>query len=506
MPSTAELIVADWKDKRDVRAWAREIERVMPARSLEVTVADTATRSGLTLAQADKALNWLLNEYRGRLAVGNEGDLIYRFPRGFSKPWQTRETLKNTLMVMWKKAQPVIKVALKVWILVVIVLYVIIFLAIMLGLLFASKGRDGHDRRRSNSDFGSFVIIRLLFELVYDAFWAMFWFGGRTPRYAPRRLRQHSSGRRFYQDVFQFIFGPEEPERDTRADQKDLLNYIRARQGRVVVGDVVALLGCSIPEAEKVLTRLSIDYNGDVSVDEDGSIIFAFPDLLKTVDREAVSSVPMSWDKPVTVPPLTGNKHSSNLVIMLLNGFNLVMSTIAMWTHLTVKNVLLLANGVPLDQLTAQSTAIFLGVIPFVFSLFIFLLPLGRWLVRRNKVKQALRANGLRAIVRAVFAGLRFRMSRKEFHVLYQGQGRTSERTPAYESGLPAPPAKPALDSINKKDLNNCALDLEANLDMTDEGDLNYHFERFEREYHSVRKVRQTRSDHETSVGDIVFE
>ncbi|MFC1853672.1 hypothetical protein ACFL27_26105 [candidate division CSSED10-310 bacterium] len=501
----------DQKADREIITWAKTIQKTTAGASVDLTVSDAATRSGLPLEQSEKALNWLLNDFRGRLAVGEAGDLIYRFPQGYTKPWKTRETFQELMQRLWKVALPVLKTALKIWILVVIVLYVLIFLAILVGIFFASKSRsDSSSSRRSDSGFGSFVLFRVLFELINDAAWAMFWFGPGPTRSRKIRQKPGRSERHFYDDVHSFIFGPPGPEEDPLENRKRLLAYIRAHQGRVVVGDIVALLGCSNEQAEKILTRLSIDYEGEVSVDDQGSILFSFPELRKTAGVGSDMDVSMSWDRPRSVPPLTGNKTSSNIIAIALNSFNFVMSLVSLWYHLTIKNIGYLFEGVPLSQLPDQSTALFLGVIPFLFSGLIFTIPLFRWLTRRKTVKKALYANGVRGVLQEIFGRLRFRIPAPDLSAVFQTNSQiafmsekqlAAGKMAAHASARSSRPRK-----VPDKVIAEVTLDLEGDLKINDDGSTDYAFERFEREYKSVKELRQQASQSETEPGDIVFQ
>ena len=56
----------------------------------ELTVADAATRSGLSSADAKDALGELAAEFSGHLAVSEKGELLYSFPGGLVRPPETR--------------------------------------------------------------------------------------------------------------------------------------------------------------------------------------------------------------------------------------------------------------------------------------------------------------------------------------------------------------------------------------------------------------------------------
>lgn len=63
--------------------------------------------------------------------------------------------------------------------------------------------------------------------------------------------------------------------------EKILLNYIRNKQGKIVVAELIQLTGWSIRKAETQAVRLLADYNGQVEVSPDGVIIYHFEELAK---------------------------------------------------------------------------------------------------------------------------------------------------------------------------------------------------------------------------------
>src|SRR4051812_40997039 len=72
---------------------AKALQRALEGKGKVFTVADAAARSGLPLRDAETGLHALLAEYRGHLRVTAEGELLFRFPSGFTKPWETRTRL-----------------------------------------------------------------------------------------------------------------------------------------------------------------------------------------------------------------------------------------------------------------------------------------------------------------------------------------------------------------------------------------------------------------------------
>lgn len=484
--------LADDEVSREIRLWARKVERSTASQSQALTIADASTKSGLALKEAEKALNFLLNEFRGRLAVGEEGDLVYQFPHGYTKPWQTQESFREMMVRLGKVLMPVLKVAVKIWILFVIVVYVTLFLLLLLGIMFAGKGK-GDDRRRSSFG-GSYVLFRLLFELIYDATWSIFMFGPSSRR---PRLKKRSD-RKLYEEVFSFIFGPEGEPGFNLFDRARILAYIRQHAGRIVVGDIVALTDCSIAEGEQFLTKLMNDFEGDVSVDDNGAIIFSFPELRKTATAELSTEVLPCWKHGERVAPLTGNKSTANALIIALNGFNLVMSSVAMWFHITLTNIPAILSGTPLGQLPDQSTAIFLGIFPFLFSMLLFAIPAGRWFLLKKKRIQAALANASRALLREVFGMKKFQLPYEEAFQSYVSHAKTADtRANLLDPGISSAELARAFE--------NRLLDLESTLEINDSGEKFCEFQRFAQEQTSVLAARKEAPRDEKDIGPLVY-
>jgi len=110
------------------------------------TVADASTAAGIPLRDAEVGLNVLTSEYRGHLRVSEDGDLVYVFPNGFTKPWETKETIDRVLSKVGGALLGIGRFVVRAWLLVVMVAYAALFIAILVGLMFAGKSNDRDDR------------------------------------------------------------------------------------------------------------------------------------------------------------------------------------------------------------------------------------------------------------------------------------------------------------------------------------------------------------------------
>ncbi len=377
-----------------------------------MTVADAAAKSGLALRDAESGLKWLSSEFRGQLRVTTEGELVHVFPTGFSKPWEVREAWKAVLGTLGHGAMSVLRFVVRAWVMIALVGYAALFLALILGGTFA---RQGGDSRRDSGGLPGGELAYGLLRVLGDAFfwtfhpWSPFsvYYSSDGDGWGARRAAR-SRGPRvpLYERVNRFFFGPPEPPRDARENERLVLSAIRAGRGRIGLADVMRVTGLSREQADPMMARLMLDYEGDVDVSEDGGIVYRFAAIRKTAADTAHSEPPPpAWTRVRPLPPLTGNPVGTNLAIMALNAFNLLMASSALENGLTLEKVSHMFERVPTPVLDS-GTPIVLGVIPFAFSVLLFAVPLARALARPSRERAAAAERGRLAVLREVLEHL----------------------------------------------------------------------------------------------------
>src|SRR6188508_3208936 len=98
---------------------------------LDLTIADAAAKSGLPLRDAERGLHALVSEYRGHLRVTTEGELLFRFPSGFTKPWITRTWLEKMASRVGSALVGVARFVVRAWVAISLIGYAAIFLALL---------------------------------------------------------------------------------------------------------------------------------------------------------------------------------------------------------------------------------------------------------------------------------------------------------------------------------------------------------------------------------------
>jgi hypothetical protein len=468
------------------------LERALTHFRGQLTVADASAKSGLSLGDAEDAIRALTSAYGGHLAATQNGDIIYSFPNGLVKPKETRLARRIGRAVA-KVALGGVRLVVRAWVSVVLVGYALVFLAILLALTL----RGGDDRDGGVGD-GVATVMRVIAE-------ALFWtfhpfspvFMGSEPRWMHAQARRHKLP--FYERVNRFVFGPPPVVADPREQERNILVEIRRQKGRIAPGDIARITGLSRDDAERLLLRLVVDYQGDITVAENGAILYTFVGMRATASgaaRRDVAPLPV-WNERVELAPLTGNSAGSNALFVLINGFNLIASG------------LVLANGLTLERLAATIARIaerdpaelalmplppidgiplVLGAIPFAFSLALFALPLVRLLRRPGYVRRVTVENGWRAVLRQVLAT--------------QRAGRGIEYTPdelgqAWKAATGKAPSEAELrDAVQR---------LGGEVDLRADGALVYRFEVISREVEALLNERERAAPEEALPGKVVF-
>ncbi len=467
-----------------------------------VTVADASVTSGLALRDAQAGLHWLTGEYRGHLRVTEDGDLVHVFPTGFTKPWETRDRLARAWSAAGRGLLGAGRFIVRAWILVVMLGYTALFVALLIGLTFAGRSND------SRNDRGSFGLLGGMLRLLAEAF---FWtFHPFSPFYyydygygygqgygygygrpaVPARSSRRRKGKNdipFYEKVNRFVFGPTPPPEDPNAVRARILAQVRAQKGRIGLADVMRVTGLPRTEADPLMARLMLDYDGTVEVGEQGGIIYRFESVRRTAEAvPGTATPPPAWETPRRLAPLTGNGVGSNVIISLLNGFNLVASGVVIGAGLTISNILLLFSKHPPRVLPYDGVPVALGVVPLVFSAALFALPTLRALFRRRAARGVARENARLAILREVLA-------------------RAPHKEPVPDETLRAAYRVATGEDASSKEITRRVVELGGDVDVGPEGEVRYRFADLEAEAEALEEERATASDAEARLGKVVF-
>lgn len=414
----------------------------------QLTKADAVAKSGLPVPVTEQALGDLLKEYRSHVAATEEGELIYQFDPSFTRrdavPFSEKlAKLGNTL---WKGFTFLFKIS----IVTTLAVYFVVFVAMLLALIFAKRSSDDRDSG-DHVDFG----------------WPLFWIWGWGPmddgRYHRRRRLPEKP---LYKKVFEFVFGPPKPPVDPLAEEKEILAYIRQKNGRISALDLVELMGWDFTHAEEEATRLLINYGGEPEVTDDGVVVYAFKDIRKTAaPGQPEPVVRRAWERLESKPPLTGNRTGTNVGISLFNGFNLLAP---FWI------VPAFEARLP-ETFTGQE--FLLHTYPLLFSSLLFAVPLGRWVVDKIRDRGRKKRNARKRLLQRVLV----------------------------RRGQAAPQEALAPDAELAAALNKELVALGGDIETDANGQILYSFPRVREELAAMEKARAQASNRERDPGAIVF-
>lgn len=475
---------------------AEILEQALKGHRGDLTIADASAKSGLALRESELGLHFLSSKYRGTLSATEKGELLFRFPYGFSLPFAKKPGVIRFFDKLKRGILGVGKFILRAWISIVLIGYVGVFLALALVLMFSGRdeGKGG-------------ALAYLLFRVIAEAlFWTFHpfspfahdtWSHTQSRRNArgAARYRMESQPREekvpFYERVNRFVFGPEEKKPDAREFERRIIAQIRASRGRIGLADVMKVTGLPREEADPLMARLMLDYEGEVEVSDEGGIFYKFPALRRTAQETAFERPPPpAWNEKAKAPPITGNEPGSNALITFLNGFNLVASLIALQANLTLDRLWFWWQTrdipVPVPPLPYDGVPIVLGIIPFVFSALVFAMPVYRWATSAAREKKAAEENARKAVLKTVLES--------------KGPVPIDDVKKAWTDATGTEPDEKVLAR------EIAALGGDVDLEASERGErAQYRFRDLEAEVAALQKERAEASDQEKDVGVVVF-
>jgi len=441
----------------------------------QATVGDVAAGTGLPSEDVRRGLKELLESHRGHLAVTDSGELLYHFdPR-----WIERG--KEPLATRFARAMGRgLRGAFKAWIVVMLVGYFVAFVILVVAALFASqRGNDsrggwGRGRRRGPMPFPSFWFWYLV--------WSPRWRIGR-PYYGHRweRTLDKEDPVPFYKKVFAFVFGPDRPRPTQRQVDRTTIRLIRSRQGVLTTAELMEHSALTYPEAESEMARLLASYDGEPAVSRDGKLAYVFPELVTSAHAERLPRAPSpAWLRLERDLEITGNTKGANAVITGMNAFTLVAAATAPWFIF------------PRLGMGGPAAFVALVLVPVVFSVLFFGIPLLRSLSVRRENRRRRARN-----VRRVLLGLVYQRALGDGRAVGLEEAR---RHVASRLGEDA-----AAVRLVESTLHELAAELDADVTTDEAGALRFSFPALREEVSAGEAIRRKLRLDERDLGEIVF-
>ncbi|MBN2535992.1 MAG: hypothetical protein JXB88_24140 [Spirochaetales bacterium] len=386
-----------------------ELVKVIKKQKNESTVADLISASGLPKFQVEETIKVVMNEYRGHLKVSESGELLYYFPQGMRN--QVKGFIPGLKRFFSEFAKVMVKILaflFKIWIVVMLVGYFILFLLILVAAVLATLAISfgGKGRSRSSSRGGIFYLVIKLFELF-----ARIWFYGQILKGPGEKKR----GRPLHKAVFAFIFGEPDPNREWEtAEKKHVISFIQSHKGVITLEELMIISGKDTEQANELINRYLLEFEGEPQVTDDGSIFYFFPELLRTSRSLTERTiVPLQNPAKKQLIPFSYNEKKKNGWIGFFNGFNLAFGSYFLYYALTEPYLVMeFIRQMPvvdfaivyrflnsfLKDITANPAGIILiglGIIPLAFSFLFYLIPLMRN-IQRKKLNEGIKQENFR--------------------------------------------------------------------------------------------------------------
>ncbi|MGH7926438.1 MAG: hypothetical protein ACREQV_01405, partial [Candidatus Binatia bacterium] len=231
-------------------------------------------------------------------------------------------------------------------------------------------------------------------------------------------------------------------------------------------------------------------YRGELQISDNAVLYGQFDDIMRGVGEVETGAITHYWDEYEPEYEWTGNSGTHNVVMILMNGFNLLMAFVVMSGGLSA----ITASGRPgpfLGFLAANETlvSVLLGWIPLVFSLLFFLIPLARGLKLSGLRRRRHEANIRKRLFKAIFAR--------------QGQPQTADEALAvvHANTVEESLSRPVVETM----LKELALDMPGDMSVSDAAEVRIAFPRITSELQEVRRIREHRQVDDT-IGDIIIE
>ncbi|XP_057777917.1 uncharacterized protein At5g03900, chloroplastic [Salvia miltiorrhiza] len=244
-----------------------------------VTVGDVASKAGLKLNEAQRALQALAADTDGFLEVSDEGDVLYAFPKDYRSKLASK-SIKIKFEPLLEKgkmaAEYVVRVSFGTALIASIVIVYTTIIAIV------SSSRESDDRGRRGRSYGSGVNF---FFSPTDLFW--YW----DPNYyRRRRARDSDGGMNFIESVFSVVFGDGDPNQGIEEERWKLIGqYITSNGGVVTAEELAPYLDVETTEKmddDSYILPVLLRFDGQPEVDEQGNILYRFPSLQRTGTRQ----------------------------------------------------------------------------------------------------------------------------------------------------------------------------------------------------------------------------
>ncbi|KAF2307628.1 hypothetical protein GH714_030360 [Hevea brasiliensis] len=229
-----------------------------------VTIGDVASRAGLNLNQAQKALQAVAADTDGFLEVSDEGDVLYVFPKDYRSKL-TAKSFRMKVEPLFDKAKATAEYLIRVSFGTALIASIVIVYTTIIALL-SSRSEEDHRGRRGGRSYDSGFTF---YFSPTDLFW--YW----DPYYYRRRQVQIDDDGKmnFIESVFSFVFGDGDPNQGIEEERWKLIGqYISSNGGVITAEELAPYLDIQTTEQitndESYILPVLLRFDGQPEIDE----------------------------------------------------------------------------------------------------------------------------------------------------------------------------------------------------------------------------------------------
>ena len=309
-----------------------------------LTKAEIQLKTGLSLFNVEDALNLLMLDYYCELMVSDKGQIIYKF--SLNKKRRASSFVENLSRVF----DFIIKLFLFVFKLITTLVFFsyILTVGLALALVFVALAK-------------SLQPLLMIFMAVFYGITMLFtdtksFFSNELP--ADKKKTEN-----LIIMVFGYAFGNRKAIDKLEQDKK-ILAYIKHQDNKITASDLMLITGWTKQKCNRELTYMLTHYRGEVSVTDNGVILYSFPEF----DKEAVTEAKNThefyiWNNPLLELPYNYNDKTANKVIGGIAWFSLVLSFIVAFVYGFEYNISLLSlpNWIDILSLNIHKSSIYIN-------------------------------------------------------------------------------------------------------------------------------------------------
>jgi len=476
-----------------------EYEKIVTAlkqRKKGATVADICANTALPLATVKELLPKAADEYSGHLRVTQSGEILYYFPKGFKSRYRGFGAfIKKVFSKTASFTKKALALLFKIWIMVMLIGYFVFFILLTLAVFFLSiAARNNNDDR--GGGFGGLRIFDFLIRL---------WFIGELNRplddynYRPKKKKDK---RPLHKGVFSFIFGDEDPNKNWNEQQsRAVIYYLQSNAGCISLAEYMSFTGENSLDAEKSLLSFCSKYGGSPEVTEEGTIVYRFDDLLLKSQNENLYA-PSKLSPPIQrLKVFSENSKKMNVWLIIINSVNLLFGSYFLYQSFNAGQLItelqyqaasyFYAIVHSLLNLIMTTPHIFIGIvlglIPFLFSMFFWLIPSIRFFLEKKENENIKLTN----------------FKRFSFHKIWNKP--SGIKTESFKINTEECCPKD-LDEAGDRVIKEMGVVFNPEIEVNEEGIAVYSFNEIKKEKEALEKYRSNINLVQKQIGEIIFD